>query len=192
MNVKKLCEDPLICEIENFLSKAECEKLINSTNQHMDESNINFGQKDKTYRQSKSININDDELEMKVTATVNELLKSNFFPNQEIQITKYSIGGFYKEHFDAFLDHQEDGRKQRLISAIIYLNDNFNGGETTFDRLKFSIPPRTGKLIIFKNCIGDTNYIHPNSLHSSEEITKGQKFVATLWLRNNFKTQDSP
>ena len=186
MNIKKLYEDPLIYEIDNFLSEAECKKLIKFSNKHMGESNINFGQKDKTYRQSKSINIKNDELELKVRDKVNELHKSNFFPNQEIQITKYSMGDFYKEHFDAYLDHQEDGREQRLISAIVYLNDNFTGGETKFDRLELSIPPTTGKLIIFKNCIGDTNYIHPNSLHSSVEVTKGQKFVATLWFRNNF------
>lgn len=188
MNVKKFCNDPLICEIENFLSQSECEKLINATNEHLEESSINFGKKEQTYRRSKSVNISNHELELKVRNKINQIQEKKFLSNQEIQITKYSTGGFYKAHYDAFLDHQEIGKKQRLISAIIYLNDDFNGGETTFDRLKLSILPRRGKLIIFCNCIGETNYIHPNSLHSSEKVTKGQKFVATLWFSSESKS----
>ena len=192
MEVKYLCKDPLILELDNFLSTNECDELIKLSKKHLEDSSINFAQKDKDYRRSNSINIKNDKLENKIRDKLNEIQETDCLVCSEVQITKYRIGGFYKDHFDAFLDQQEFGEKQRHITSIIYLNDSFDGGETTFSRLNLSIPPKMGKLVIFKNCIGQTNYIHPNSLHSSEKVTRGEKYIATLWYTSNSMTQDNP
>ena len=192
MEVKYLCKDPLILELDNFLSTNECHELIKLSKKHLEDSSINFAQKDKDYRRSNSINIKNDKLENKIRDKLNEIQETDCLVCSEVQITKYRIGGFYKDHFDAFLDQQEFGEKQRHITSIIYLNDSFDGGETTFSRLNLSIPPKMGKLVIFKNCIGQTNYIHPNSLHSSEKVTRGEKYIATLWYTSNSMTQDNP
>ena len=85
-------------------------------------------------------------------------------------IVKYEEEGYYGKHFDA-------GSKEvnnRCVSIIIYLNDNFEGGETYFDRQKCTIKPKTGQVLMFPSGVS-----HP---HSSIEIKKGTKYVIVGWI----------
>ena len=55
------------------------------------------------------------------------------------------------------------------------MNKDFKGGQTFFPRLDIDIECETGKALVFKNCISDSGYLHPNSLHGSRVITSGEK-----------------
>ena len=61
---------------------------------------------------------------------------------EDLHIVKYEVDGEYKEHHDFFFPNEEyyesactNRGGQRLKSALIYLNDNFEGGETHFPKL---------------------------------------------------------
>jgi Rps23 Pro-64 3,4-dihydroxylase Tpa1-like proline 4-hydroxylase len=84
------------------------------------------------------------------------------------QIVRYGNHGHYNAHADAALDLQ-----QRYFTALCYLNDDFEGGQTTFPYLKnFSVSPRAGKLVVFPS-----RYVH-----RAEPVSKGEKYVAVTWL----------
>ena len=42
---------------------------------------------------------------------------------------KYNIGEYFKEHYDG---DKIDGNKKSFFTLLIYLNDDFEGGETNF------------------------------------------------------------
>jgi hypothetical protein len=78
----------------------------------------------------------------------------------------------------------------RTWTAMIFLNDNFSGGETVFPRLGINLIPREGDLICWKNSINS----HPilTSLHSGAKVTNGNKFVAVIPFRERPCAQEDP
>ena len=105
--------------------------------------------------------------------------------SENLQYAKYEVGQEYAPHYDAFdIDEiKKCGRKkQRVITNIIYLNDEFTGGETYFPELDISIKPEAGMMISFENCMAETTYLNPFSLHQSKPILSGKKHILTLWL----------
>ena len=61
------------------------------------------------------------------------------------------------------------------FSCLIYLNDNFNGGEIVFPKQHLTIKPEAGMLIAFP---GNENYEHSvNSFQGSS------RFALSLWTR---------
>ena len=109
-----------------------------------------------------------------------------------VHIVKYEIGGEYKPHHDFFhanedytVEHIAQGGN-RIQTALIYLNDDFEGGETEFPELNLIIKPELGKLVIWDNMVdGKLDYA---SIHAGLPVKSGVKYIAVVWIReNNFE-----
>jgi hypothetical protein len=67
------------------------------------------------------------------------------FALTQLDILKYARGhGFYRWHPDS-----TRSTSQRVLSALLYLNDVEEGGETEFSYAETKILPRSGRLAIF-------------------------------------------
>jgi hypothetical protein len=62
----------------------------------------------------------------------------------------------------------------RDFSSVLYLNDNFKGGETYFPKLDHIIKPKTGKLTFFPS--GSTH------IHGVKKIIEGNRFTLATWF----------
>ena len=82
-------------------------------------------------------------------------------------IVRYSPGGFYVTHEDAGLDLMD-----RYFTVLCYLNEDFEGGETSFPSLAWRITPKKGMAVIFPST-------YP---HRSEPVLSGQKYILVSWL----------
>lgn len=89
------------------------------------------------------------------------------------QLLHYAAGsGHYDEHHDAGPGHP------RVFSAVLYLNDVEDGGETYFKYFDFKVKPKAGNLIIFP---ADYAYTH-----AALPPISGDKFAIVTWyLRHN-------
>lgn len=102
------------------------------------------------------------------------------FPHAETcSILRYTPGQSYKRHVDNLLlssrkQERDQGIPTRDISIIGYLNDNFEGGETFFDRQDVKVKPQSGSILVFP-----AYYTHP---HQSLPVLTGQKYAFTSWL----------
>ena len=85
----------------------------------------------------------------------------------EVQLVRYHPGGRYVEHRDG----PTPGAVQRTLSLVCYLNEGFEGGETTFTELGVSVKPAAGLLIAFP----------PELMHRAEPVRTGRKYVITAW-----------
>jgi predicted 2-oxoglutarate/Fe(II)-dependent dioxygenase YbiX len=78
-------------------------------------------------------------------------------------VTRYSEGQFFAEHTDSTVEFP------RKVSAILYLNDNYEGGTLTFTKFNKTFKPKTGSLFIFPS---DEKFSH-----SADPVTNGIKYV---------------
>jgi 2OG-Fe(II) oxygenase superfamily len=88
---------------------------------------------------------------------------------EPISMLEYLSGdGFYKAHTDF------GPTMPRSISAILYLNDVEDGGETYFNEIDLTIEPREGRLVIFPSTFP---FAHEARLPKS-----GNKYVLVTWF----------
>lgn len=76
----------------------------------------------------------------------------------ESHFAHYPVGAFYKKHLDAFRSNIKQGQANRVLSTVLYLNDDWqkdDGGELLLyaaddeDRVIESLSPHAGRLVIF-------------------------------------------
>lgn len=79
----------------------------------------------------------------------------------------------YKED-DSFKEKIDSNANGRVLSGILYLNTDIEGGTITFPNQKVEIQPRAGRLILYPS-----NYVYPNSTAS---ITKGVKYAVVAYF----------
>lgn len=105
------------------------------------------------------------------------------------QLMHYSVGQEFRPHHD-FLDPGQQGpaadiarRGQRIGSFLIYLNEDFDGGETEFPMARYSYRGRTGDALFFSNVTRDGRP-DPLTLHSGRPPTRGEKWIFSQWIRD--------
>lgn len=82
-------------------------------------------------------------------------------------------------HHDAHTrsDLKREGIRQRFATMVLYLNDDYTGGETYFPLLHKTIRPEKGKMLFFYNVTHHDSIRH-TSLHQNFKVTEGEKWVA--------------
>lgn len=97
------------------------------------------------------------------------------------QLLKYEVGGHYKPHFDGVATWRNpDGSTiwkksvDRDLSCVIFLNDDFEGGDFVFPELRVRVRPEPGLMI----CFPSTQYY----LHQVEPVTKGVRYSMVTWF----------
>tara|TARA_E500000331_G_scaffold143884_2_gene140192 strand:+ start:266 stop:850 length:585 start_codon:yes stop_codon:yes gene_type:complete len=124
---------------------------------------------------SKWVNVNNDCL----TEYMNQYSLSNTrLENISCKIQKTApCQGFHSWHHDR--DPIDPNRK---FVTILYLNDNFEGGETEFLYHSTRIKPEKGKLVIFP-----AGWTHT---HRGNPPLDGDKYIATGWIEEFKTTQE--
>ena len=112
---------------ENFLTPDECKTFIDYVNDNKKEDKSDFFRQvvDKVTTVCKSL---DDRANL-----------------DYVGVARWPVGTFKNPHYD---DSSRDDVFD-IFAAMIYLNDDFNGGHTGFEN--FEIVPKTGQLCIFSN-----------------------------------------
>lgn len=97
---------------------------------------------------------------------------------EPLTVLRYGPGQQYRPHLDIL----PNGDNQRMLTAILYLNDGYRGGETQFPLLNVTIRPQAGDLLVFDN-VDRTGATEPRSRHAGLPIVNGTKWIATRWIR---------
>jgi predicted 2-oxoglutarate/Fe(II)-dependent dioxygenase YbiX len=93
------------------------------------------------------------------------------------QILRYSPGGKYNQHADAehWVPETQNWVRahDRDFSVLLYLNDEYEGGELEFTSFNYKIKPKAGMLIGFPS---DHRY-----LHAALPTLSGTRYVIVSW-----------
>lgn len=165
-----------IVEQRNFLSRSQCAAIIEIAKKTGWKDGI-LGARD---RVADVVWLyGNDEVLVRLRERVAEITGLAINQQEVIHITRYGVGGEYKAHHDYFGNTVND----RTKTALVYLNDDFDGGETFFPVLNQSIHPEAGKLVLWDN---QTNGMpNADTLHAGLPVTKGTKYLLSIWIRQN-------
>jgi prolyl 4-hydroxylase len=107
---------------------------------------------------------------------------------ETIQGQRYTAGQEFRPHTDWFVPGsvawslEADRGGQRSVTAMVYLNDVAEGGETDFPLLDLAIAPRRGTLLAWNNADED-GVPNPHMVHAGNPVISGTKYVITKWYR---------
>ena len=99
---------------------------------------------------------------------------------EPLHILRYGPGQQYRPHHDAHAFSPVE--KRRIATALLYLNDAYEGGETFFPELNVKVRGGTGDLLIFHN-LDAAMMPDARMVHAGLPITSGEKWLATRWIR---------
>jgi Rps23 Pro-64 3,4-dihydroxylase Tpa1-like proline 4-hydroxylase len=85
-----------------------------------------------------------------------------------LQIVRYRQGGFYGVHKDN-PGGARDNRRETTV--VVYLNEDFTGGATTFTKLDYAFTPRTGYMLLFPS----------RYKHQAQQVIEGTKYIVAGW-----------
>ena len=96
------------------------------------------------------------------------------------RILKYQEGGQFEIHMDG-VNKDENGNISTL-TLNIFLNDNFDGGETDFfheKKLRYSVKPETGKAALFEH----------KQYHCGNKVCNGEKYLLRTDIMTSVKNK---
>ena len=173
----------------DFLDSHECEKLMEMIDQTARPSTLFKETMREGYRTSYSGDMDQGaSMTRMFDRRVSDLLGIDDTWGERAQGQRYDPGQQYKQHCDFF--HTDSGywKKeekrggQRSWTAMAYLNDVEEGGETEFPLLELSVTPKQGALLIWNNAHPDGSP-NKNTLHAALPVIRGRKYVVTKWFR---------
>jgi prolyl 4-hydroxylase len=97
---------------------------------------------------------------------------------EPLQVLRYRPGGEYRPHHDAIPGFAN----QRVLTMIVWLGEDYEGGETLFIRTGAKLKGRTGDALLFRNALADGTR-DPDSAHAGLPVTRGEKLIASRWIR---------
>jgi predicted 2-oxoglutarate/Fe(II)-dependent dioxygenase YbiX len=75
--------------------------------------------------------------------------------------------------------HSDHGISSRVLSALLYLNDDYEGGNIKFEHAGVTLKPEAGSLLFFPS-----NYIY---VHEVSAVTSGIRYALPNWYHNRSK-----
>lgn len=97
---------------------------------------------------------------------------------EPLQVLRYRGGQQYRPH----LDSVSGDPNQRILTALVYLNDGYAGGDTQFVRTGLTVSGAKGDALIFANALPDGR-ADPEALHAGLPVRSGEKYLASRWIR---------
>ena len=107
---------------------------------------------------------------------------------EAMQVIHYGPDQEYRSHYDAYDLTSERGQRccryggQRLVTALVYLNDVTQGGGTRFAKLDTEVKAKQGRMALFNNVGDDYLFAHKDSLHAGEPVVEGEKWAFNIWF----------
>lgn len=112
---------------------------------------------------------------------------------EDLVVLNYKPGERYHPHCDGFhpdLPEQAaeiDLRGQRIRTILVYLNEDYEGGETRFLHGNATFRGKKGQALVFEN-VNEEGAVDERSVHEGMPVKIGEKWLASKWLRNKSQT----
>jgi hypothetical protein len=192
---KLVSRDPRITVVEGAAPSLICDWLIERAKPHRAAASV-FDQKSGELHYSKERTnsvASFDALKRDMIFAVLRLriaaLTGLSFGMEVPNILHYTVGQCYGLHFDFIAATKSDAThltqgRQRVLTFLLYLNDDYEGGETRFPRIPWQHKGRKGDAMFFWN-VNPQGQPDPKTLHEGSAPTKGEKWLFSQWIQRD-------
>jgi len=188
-------EEPRIAAVKQYVSPPICEWLIRLGRPHLEAAEIYDSEsgalRGDSSRTNSAAPLGLEQIDMVVAfvrARISTLANVSIEGLETSQVLHYQVGQEFAAHCD-YLDVNNPGhardvamRGQRALTVLIYLNDDYSGGDTAFPMLGRSFKGRKGDALIFWNLAQD-GAPDGRTLHIGTAPTHGEKWLFSQWIR---------
>jgi prolyl 4-hydroxylase len=162
-----------ICVIKQALDEKFCQELIEISE------NIGYGEApittsrgpvmNKSWRSNSRVIYDSEDLASQLWPLIKDYLEPTYNNrtliglNERFRFYRYYLGQIFDWHYDGY--YMRDNGEKSQFTLMFYLNDDFEGGTTDFEKIK--ITPSRGDALIFWH----------HQQHRGSSITQGKKYV---------------
>ncbi len=168
--------------IENFLSENERIHIKQKAESKLEVSTVDKDRKvDEKIRKSETAWLSTEDPIVK--SVVERCVSHTDRPIEnceQLQVLRYKPGGHYKPHQDVF--YQD--KNKRVHTFILALNDEYEGGETSFPTIKEKYKLRAGDALFF-DTLDNYGLDTSDALHGGQPVKSGEKWVCNLWVHKH-------
>ncbi|MGN6148575.1 MAG: 2OG-Fe(II) oxygenase [Rhizomicrobium sp.] len=190
-----LSASPDIRAFEGFLPEKLCDWIVERAKTRLEPAKVNMpdsgaGARMENMRTNSHAGFNLAECDIILMLTRARIAAVSGLSPQGLEwpmALNYKPGEEYKPHYDFFdtnarglaQDVQRFG--QRVATFLIYLNDDFDGGETDFPKLDIRYRGKKGDALLFFNV--EDGKPDARTLHAGLAPTRGEKWLYSQWIR---------
>lgn len=189
----------LIRTVDNFLTEEESKEVIFLIEQNNQRSSI-AGEEKNTRIITKSRTSNTSFLSNKnitvnlIKEKISKILNIDTKQIESLQGIKYISGQYFLPHRDGYEGIRKENLTKesgnRIWSLLIYLNEDYEGGETGFPLLNLDIKPKKGMALMWHN-LRENGDLLDESLHEGKLVVSGTKYIITTCIREREFTTPS-
>jgi hypothetical protein len=194
-----LCKAPVVVAIGGFVSPDICRWIVGRAADRLRPAMLYGGQSTSPQRSAARTNsafeidvLDFDLVILAVRARIAATLGVPVRALEPPQVMHYEVGEEFAPHRD-FLAPELPGHAadiarqgQRIVTFLIYLNSEFEGGETDFPVLALAYKGGTGDALYFGN-VDPTGAPDPRTLHAGLPPTRGEKWLFSQWVRDRVR-----
>lgn len=193
---RELCADPLIRAVDAFVSPAVCDWIIARARGNLTRALVydavnqqDFASKTRTNSVANFGVANVELLDVLLQTKMSFACRIPMNHMEAPAVLNYQVGEEATEHYD-FVDPKtpdyaaEIARNgQRVLTFLVYLNGDYEGGETNFPTLGVSHKGTRGGALFFVNV---QNGMQPDlrMRHAGRAPTRGEKWIVSQFIRN--------
>jgi prolyl 4-hydroxylase len=185
---------PAMAVLNDVFSAQECEALIALARPRLAPSTTvdPLTGKDRVGEQRSSLGmffrLRENAFIARLDERVSALMNLPVEHGEGLQVLHYPAGAQSLPHFDFLVPANAANRAslersgQRVSTLVSYLNEVEEGGETVFPETGWSVSPQRGSAVYFEYC-NSLGQLDHASLHAGAAVLRGEKWVATKWMR---------
>jgi prolyl 4-hydroxylase len=195
---RQLFDAPRVATFERFAPPPLCDWLIERARPRLERAKVydrgTGGGRLEEARNNSSAEFNaaqSDVPMMRLRARILASIGLSTLKTETPSVLHYAPGQQFEPHVD-FLDPAEPGyladlqrNGQRAATFLLYLNEDYEGGETDFPNIAWRYKGQKGDALLFWN-VDSSGAPDSRTFHAGRPPTSGEKWVFSQWLRQPY------
>jgi prolyl 4-hydroxylase len=202
LHIEKLCSDPRVFLLRNFITDDEATHLMSIALPKLDKALVvEPGHVDQTTTKSRTnsaawLKRSSDPVVLTIENRIGFVTGTRTEQGEDLQVLHYDVGQEFTPHHDYFdpLIYPKSlsaNGGHRMATLLIYLQSALAGGQTSFPRARLNITAQAGDAILFFDLL-DNGEPDPMSQHAGLPVASGEKWIATKWIHVDDFSEPAP
>jgi len=184
---KIISADPYIALYPGLFSPAECRYLAVLAAPWLDKAMVTVEGAETQFERVRDADssaishLTEDLVVQRINRCIAAATGTNPEWGEPLNVLRYKQGQQYRPHHDG---RGSGEGPMRIKTALIWLNEQFDGGETEFPSLNIRVRGGVGDMLVFRN-VHDDGSQDDRLVHAGLPVSNGVKWMASRWIRGS-------